>query len=111
MITSAVSNYCNAVNENIVEQFKNLSEEMSAFTKLLTEKQDELGKLNETMQALVDTGEVAKLANADIQGYIEGVDLKMYRAVQMQYDWDLTKSMEPMTKIYDYDLHYRLNVQ
>ena len=111
MITSAVSNYCNAFNENIAEQFQDLSTEMAAFAKLLTARQDELEKLNEKMQALVDTGEVTKLANAETQGYIEGIDLKMYRAVQMQYDWDLTKSMEPMTKIYDYDLHYRLNVQ
>lgn len=110
MITTAVTNYCDAFNENIAEQFQNLSEEAAAFAKLLKGKQEELDKAQEEMKSLLSVGEVAKLSGMDASGYIEGVDLKYYRAIQMQYDWSLTKSMEPMTKLYDYDLHYRLGV-
>lgn len=110
MITSAVTNYSNAYMENIAEQFKELGEEAAAFAKMLKEKQDALTEAQEKNQSMVSLDEITRIVNSESTGYIEGVDLKYYRAIQMQYDWELTKSMQTMTKLYDYDLHYRLGV-
>lgn len=110
MVTTAVTNYADAVGENISEQFSKLQKDAENFAKLLEDRQKELEDKQKESSAMVTVNEVAELTSMNTNSYIEGVDLKYYRAIQMQYDWNLTKSMEPMTKLYDYDLHYRLGV-
>lgn len=109
MVTTAVSTYSEAIMEGIAEQFANMEVEASAFLALLTQRQEEIDEKTEEMTDYVSTGDVARITGLqDVNVKIEGVDLKMYRAVQMQYEWDLLKSMKTQVAIYDYDAHYNL---
>lgn len=54
---------------------------------------------------------VAELSNAEaIDAYIEGPDWQYYKAIDMQYDWDLLKGGNAYETAFDYDKYYRLGI-
>lgn len=111
LITEAVTTYADAFMEGIAEQFAELSAESAMFASMIEQRQAEIDAKQDGVQSFLSTVEAARLSNVEsVSAYIEGVDLKYYRAVQMQYDFELIKSMRTMTQVYDYDQHYRLGV-
>jgi hypothetical protein len=111
VVTEMVSTYAGAVMEGIAEQMANLSMEAGLFATLMETRQNELDSKNEAMLSYMSIGDVLKVSQLDpVSWYIEGPDLQVYRAVQVQYEWDLIKSMKSQVAMYDYDGMYKIGV-
>lgn len=112
VVTEMVSTYADATMEGIAEQMAKLSMEAMTFGALVDKRQQELeDKQAGMLESILSTGEVAKLSNLEpVNAKIEGVDLRYYRAIQMQYEWDLVKSMKTQVAVYNYDTYYKLGI-
>lgn len=111
VLSEMVSTYADAVLQTTEMRMADLMLKASTFESLMDARNKELEDKNKDMMSYLSTEDVLRISQMDpIKPYIEGPDLKIYSAVQIQYEWGLAKSMETHTQIYDYDMHYRIGV-
>ena len=88
-----------------------LKDAQSEFSNKYEEIMDKFNSMKEQLAGYIDTDFVARLTGAnDTKGFIEGPDLQVYRAVSMQYDWDLVKGRLMYDNAFEYDKYYILGI-
>lgn len=103
-ITTAITMYSMAGMEA-------LQDEMALFGELYDTVIESFEQAEEAAVDYLTTEFVALLSTIDpVQAYIEGPDLQFYRAVEMQYDWDLVKGGNAYATAFDYDKYYKLGI-
>ena len=89
-ISGIVSNISAAIKLDVAIKFEDLAEEMEAFEKTLEVRAEELTTAEEELEAGLGIEYIADLSiDEPVVAYLEGVDAMMYRAVGIQYDYDV----------------------
>jgi len=98
-------------NYRINGLMEDLEDSAEAFSKTLELKVKEISDKMESIQNYVSTEFVTGLANMDMtQGYVEGYDMNMYKAVSMQYDHVYLSVGSVYENIYDYDRKFKIGI-
>jgi len=104
-IVSKVANY------RINGLMEDLEDSAEAFSKTLELKVKEISDKMKSVQNYLSTEFVTGLANMDMtQGYVEGYDMNMYKAVGMQYDHVYLSVSSVYENIYDYDRKFKIGI-
>jgi len=106
--TSAVSN---GIGTWAQIELQRLSEDYNEYMQRVEETQEELDKAREALDvAPVDVFDVVNIVNIQpINGYLEGVDALMYRARDVQFDFDrVFETTDSISSFYD--SKFKLNI-
>lgn len=104
-VVSKIANY------RINGMMEDLETSAEAFSKTLELKVKEIADKMESIESYVSTEFVQSLANMDMtQGYVEGYDMNMYKAVGMQYDHVFLSVSSVYENIYDYDKQFKIGI-
>lgn len=87
-----------------------LAEQQNAFNQAYEIAMKNINEAKESIASYLDMQFVTELATFDMNQYIEGVDSMMFRAIGIQYEWDLVKGSRVYENVYDYDKYYRLGI-
>lgn len=100
-----------AVTQFTDMKFEMLHDEMHQFDVLAKQKYDELKKTADGLKDYLSTSFVATLSTVEeAKAFIAGPELNFYKAVSMQYDWDLVKGGRAYATAFDYERYYTLGV-
>ena len=106
-LVDLVSQYIEIQTEQGMEELEQMS---YLFSTALKERQAELeaaGKSTEAVSNFIDTYSLAKLLEYEKPGYIEGYDMLMYRARDIQYDFSQYYDYDSK---FDYDIKYKVGL-
>lgn len=111
-ISMVADELVNQVTNYVEELMIALGESVQLFETKLDDRMKELEKYGESMaESLLSTLDVLNLYKLqDRKPTIDSVDLMMYKARDIQYDWQLAKGQALYTVTYDYDKYFKLGV-
>jgi len=89
--------------------FEDLQEEMAEFSSQSESAFAALEKKQEELESGLSTQFLVGLTDEDAVP-LETVDDNMYRAVEMQYDWDLINGRAAYVTAFDYDKYFDLGI-
>ena len=88
-----------------------LQNEMATFETTAEKKFKELEEAFKSFNSYMDMGFITKIATTDVpSGYIEGVDMNIYRAIGMQKDHVRLCVTDTYERIYDYSKYFKVGV-
>lgn len=96
-----------AINVRTELQYEELLRNQAYFSHLLSSRSTELEEKQKEIQTYIETSNIVELTRYNKPAYIEGYDLLMYKAKDIQYDYDVLYNYDSK---FDYDLKYRVGL-
>lgn len=100
-----------AITQYTQTKFDELTAETSSFHTAYQKAQEVIDSKVQSFADYISTDFVAGIAKLpEVKAFIEGPDLNIYKAVAMQYDWELVKGQKAYQTMFDYDKYYYIGI-